>query len=56
MPNPCQIRPYQATDWPVVWAMLEPVFRAGETYAFAPDKPSLGIPHDELRALPQAAF
>jgi ribosomal protein S18 acetylase RimI-like enzyme len=25
------------SDWPAVWKLLEPVFRAGETYAFAPD-------------------
>lgn len=31
------IRPYQAYDWPAVWCMLEPVFRAGETYAFDPN-------------------
>ena len=24
-------------DWSAMWAILEPVFRAGETYAFAPD-------------------
>ena len=28
------IRPFAAADWPNVWAILEPVFRAGETYAF----------------------
>ena len=27
------IRLYTEADWPVVWAMLEPVFRGGETYA-----------------------
>jgi GNAT superfamily N-acetyltransferase len=32
---PLQIRPYGAADWPGIWALLEPVFRAGET-----------IPHD----------
>ncbi|MEL6455646.1 MAG: GNAT family N-acetyltransferase [Cyanobacteria bacterium J06623_5] len=31
------IRSYQFVDWPVVWSLLEPVFRAGETYAFSPD-------------------
>lgn len=31
------IRTYEPSDWPAVWAMLEPVFRAGETYVFAPD-------------------
>jgi L-amino acid N-acyltransferase YncA len=29
---PLQIRPYEAADWPAVWALLEPVFRAGETF------------------------
>ena len=31
------IRPIGPSDWPCVWAMLELVFRAGETYAFSPD-------------------
>lgn len=31
------IRPYTREDWAGVWAMLEPVFRAGETYPFPPD-------------------
>ena len=31
------IRPYAAADWDAVWAILEPVFRAGETYAFPRD-------------------
>ena len=22
-------------DWPVIWSMLQPVFRSGETYAFS---------------------
>ena len=28
-----EIRLYQEHDWPAVWRILEPVFRAGETYA-----------------------
>ncbi len=24
-------------DWSAVWSILEPIFRAGETYAFSPD-------------------
>lgn len=24
------------SDWPAIWPILEPVFRAGETYAFSP--------------------
>lgn len=31
------IRPYQDQDWPFVWTIIKPVFRAGETYAFSPD-------------------
>jgi ribosomal protein S18 acetylase RimI-like enzyme len=31
------IRPYRTADWPLVWAMLEPVFRAGMTYAYPRD-------------------
>jgi ribosomal protein S18 acetylase RimI-like enzyme len=31
------IRPYSPDDWDRVWAILEPVFRAGDTYAIAQD-------------------
>jgi L-amino acid N-acyltransferase YncA len=31
------IRPYLPDDWNSVWAMLEPVFRAGDTYAVPQD-------------------
>ena len=31
------IRPYQASDWVTLWPILEPVFRAGETYPCPPD-------------------
>ena len=34
--TPLQIRPFVATDWPAVWALLEPVFRAGETFPHDP--------------------
>jgi len=34
--TPLQIRPYGAADWPAVWALLEPVFRAGETFPHDP--------------------
>jgi hypothetical protein len=33
---PLQIRPYEPADWPAVWALLEPVFRAGETFTHDP--------------------
>jgi L-amino acid N-acyltransferase YncA len=29
---PLQIHPYEPADWPAVWALLEPVFRSGETF------------------------
>ncbi|MFN7899298.1 MAG: GNAT family N-acetyltransferase [Synechococcaceae cyanobacterium] len=36
-PNlPVRIRAYEPADWPAVWALLEPVFRAGETFPHDP--------------------
>jgi len=32
-----RIRPFQPEDWPALWAFIEPVFRAGETYAVPRD-------------------
>ncbi|ANM32110.1 acetyltransferase [Acidobacteria bacterium Mor1] len=32
-----RIRAYEPRDWPGVWAVLEPVFRAGQTYAVPTD-------------------
>ena len=34
---PVTIRLYDAQDWAQVWVVLEPVFRLGQTYAFATD-------------------
>jgi ribosomal protein S18 acetylase RimI-like enzyme len=34
--SPLQIRPYEPADWPAVWALLELVFRAGETFPHDP--------------------
>jgi ribosomal protein S18 acetylase RimI-like enzyme len=31
------IRPIEEKDWTATWQIIEPVFRAGETYAFSPD-------------------
>ncbi|MEL6108831.1 MAG: N-acetyltransferase [Planctomycetota bacterium] len=31
------IRPFAESDWPSIWAFIEPVFRAGETYAVDTD-------------------
>lgn len=31
------IRAFEQSDWSAVWALIEPVFRAGDTYAFSPE-------------------
>ena len=31
------LRLFQPTDWASVWSILEPVFRAGETYPYSPN-------------------
>lgn len=31
------VRTMESAEWPAVWAILEPVFRAGRTYPFARD-------------------
>ncbi|GFE62877.1 N-acetyltransferase family protein [Geobacter sp. AOG2] len=31
------IAPFEQADWPLVWDIIAPVFRAGETYSYAPD-------------------
>jgi L-amino acid N-acyltransferase YncA len=31
------IRSYEKKDWPKVWEIIEPVFRAGSTYPFSPE-------------------
>jgi len=36
LPTPLQIRPFEAADWPGLWSLLEPVFRAGETFPHDP--------------------
>ena len=50
-----EIREFAADDWGAVWSILEPVFRAGETYVFSPD-----ITESEARAawldLPRRTF
>jgi ribosomal protein S18 acetylase RimI-like enzyme len=32
-----EIRSFSDGEWPAVWAIIQPVFRAGETYAVSPD-------------------
>ena len=50
-----KIRRFEEKDWPAVWRISEPVFRAGETYSFSPD-----ITEDEAHRiwveLPSATF
>ncbi|MDP9899640.1 GNAT family N-acetyltransferase [Variovorax ginsengisoli] len=31
------IRPFQDSDWPALWPILQATFQAGDTYSFAPD-------------------
>ncbi len=31
------IQRFEESDWAAVWGIIEPVFRAGDTYAFRPD-------------------
>ena len=37
MPGPLTIRPVTSADHPAIWKILEPVIRAGETYALPRD-------------------
>ncbi len=46
-----QIRPYGPGDWPAVWALLEPVFRAGETF---PHDPAIGEAEAQLAWVEQS--
>lgn len=32
-----RIRPFEQSDWPATWQVIEPVLRAGETYSFDRD-------------------
>ena len=32
-----EVRAYKSDDWPAVWGIVEPVFRAGRTYAIPTD-------------------
>jgi L-amino acid N-acyltransferase YncA len=36
------IRALEESDWPAVWALMEPIIRAGETYPYARDMDSAG--------------
>jgi ribosomal protein S18 acetylase RimI-like enzyme len=49
------IRPLMADDWANTWSIIEPVFRAGETYAFNPDL-SEAEAYEAWVARPSATF
>ena len=49
------IRPIAAGDWPGVWRVIEPVFRAGDTWPVAPDVTEEEARHYWLD-VPQATF
>ena len=55
MTAPLQIRPFDPSDWPALWRLLEPVFRAGETFPHDP-----AITEEQAQALwigqPQAVM
>ena len=44
--SPLQIRTFDPADWPAVWSLLEPVFRAGETFPHDP-----AIPEEQAHRL-----
>jgi len=49
------IRPLAADDWAAAWKIIEPIFRAGETYAFAPEITETEA-HKVWVAVPSATF
>ena len=51
MASPLQIRPFEATDWPAVWALLEPVLRAGEAF---PHDPAISEPEAQVAWVEQS--
>lgn len=53
--TPPTIRPFQSTDWDSVLPLLQQVFVAGETYAYAPDSSPADI-HRAWIEFPAATF
>lgn len=53
--NPIQIRRFEEQDWAQVWDVLKPVFRLGQTYAFAADI-SEGEAHKAWVETPQQTY
>jgi ribosomal protein S18 acetylase RimI-like enzyme len=50
-----EIRPFQPTDWPAVWLILQTTFAAGDTYTFSPQSTETEI-HKAWVELPTATF
>ena len=50
-----QIRPYAAADWPLLWPLLQRIFDAGETYAYAPGSAEADI-HQAWITVPQQTW
>ncbi|MCQ9165305.1 GNAT family N-acetyltransferase [Arthrobacter sp. STN4] len=49
------IREAAAADWPGIWAVMEPIVRAGKTYTFATDSTEGALRNAWLPAAPDAA-
>lgn len=49
------IRQMTDADWPEVWAMMQPVIRAGETYPYARDMTAAGA-HKMWLDIPEASY
>lgn len=50
-----KIRLFEEQDWAATWRIIEPVFRAGETYAFSPEIKE-GEAHEIWVEIPSATF
>lgn len=50
-----EIRPFQPTDWPALWLILQTTFAAGDTYTFSPQSTETEI-HKAWVELPAATF
>ncbi len=50
-----EIRPFQPTDWPAIWLILQTTFAAGDTYTFSPQSTETEI-HKAWVELPAATF
>jgi ribosomal protein S18 acetylase RimI-like enzyme len=49
------IRPFEASDWPALWPLLQSTFASGDTYAFDPKSSEAEI-HRAWIELPAATF